>query len=236
MWSTTGSARVLVCKSPRESTQTTWGRGYLFSPGLCTESHIEGWKKVTDAVHEEGGAIIAQIMPVGRLSDPLMLPDNATPISASAVQPDPKAHHYTISCPHPQRPYGTPRAMSTSEVYETIDQFKRCAECAVRAGFDGVELRAASGYLPMQFLSTNANVRTDEFGGSVEKRANFVLSVVDAMSEAKGAGFVAVKFSPGWDFHNVFDDDPRATYTYAVKELSKRGIAYLQIGRFAQNS
>jgi N-ethylmaleimide reductase len=204
------------------------GKGYLFSPGLCTESHVRGWRRVTDAVHAEGGAIFAQIMHVGRLSDPLML-SGATPIGASAVQPDPTARQYTVNCPRPKRPYGTPR---TREVYDVIDHYKRCAQMADRAGFDGVEIHAASGYLPMQFLSTNTNLREDEFGGGVEKRANFLLSCVDAMSEVKGAGFVAVKVSPDWTFHNVFDDDPVATYTHVGRELSKRDIAYLQVGNF----
>jgi N-ethylmaleimide reductase len=186
---------------------------------------------VTDAVHAEGGAIFAQIMHVGRLSDPLML-NGATPIGASAVQPDPTARHYTVNCPRPKRPYGTPRALSLPEVYEVIDHYKRCAQMADRAGFDGVEIHAASGYLPMQFLSTNTNLRDDAFGGSVEKRAAFLLACVDAMSEVKGPGFVAVKVSPDWTFHNVFDDDAVATYTHVGRELAKRDIAYLQVGNF----
>lgn len=208
------------------------GKGYLFSPGLCTEAHVQGWRRVTDAVHAEGGAIFAQIMHVGRLSDPLMLPGGATPISASAVQPDPKARHYTVSCPRPKRPYPLPRALSTREVYDVIDHYKRCAQMADRAGFDGVEIHAASGYLPMQFLTPNTNRRDDEFGGSIEKRASFLLACVDAMSEVKGPGFVAVKVSPDWTFHDVFDDDPVGTYTHVARELSKRQIAYLQVGNF----
>lgn len=211
------------------------GKGYLFSPGLCTESHVLGWRRVTDAVHAAGGAIFGQIMHVGRLSDPLMLPGGATPIGASAVQPDPTARHYTVNCPRPKRPYPTPRALSTREVRDVIDHYKRCAQMADRAGFDGVEIHAASGYLPMQFLSTNTNLRDDEFGGSVERRANFLLNCVDAMAEVKGPGFVAVKISPGWTFHNVFDDDPVATYTHVARELSKRQIAYLQVGDFGSD-
>ena len=208
------------------------GKGYLFSPGLCTESHVAGWRRVTDAVHAEGGAIFAQIMHVGRLSDPLMLPDNATPISASAVQPDPLARHYTVNCPRPKRPYPVPRALERAEIHAVVDQYKRCAEMAARAGFDGVEIHAASGYLPMQFLSTNTNLRTDEFGGSIERRAEFLLMCVDAMSEVGGPGRVAVKVSPDWTFHNVFDDDAVGTYAHVARQLSKRGIAYLQVGNF----
>jgi N-ethylmaleimide reductase len=207
------------------------GCGYLFTPGMHNDRHVAGWKRVTDAVHGAGGAIFGQIMHVGRLSDPLML-DGEQPIAPSAVQPDPKARHYTINCPRPKRPYPEPRAMTHAEVLGVIDEYARSAALARKAGFDGVEVHAASGYLPMQFLSTNANVRTDDWGGSVEKRAAFLLACVDAMIAATDPGFVAVKIGPGWTFHDVFDDDPVATYTYVVRELSKRGIAYLQIGNY----
>lgn len=207
------------------------GCGYLFTPGLHNDRHVAGWKRVTDAVHGAGGAIFGQIMHVGRLSDPLML-DGEQPIAPSAVQPDPKARHYTVNCPRPKRPYPEPRAMTHAEVLGVIDEYARSAALARQAGFDGVEVHAASGYLPMQFLSTNANVRTDDWGGSVEKRAAFLLACVDAMIAATDPGFVAVKIGPGWTFHDVFDDDPIATYTHVVRELSKRGIAYLQIGNY----
>lgn len=208
------------------------GNGYLFAPGLYTPAQIEGWRRVADAAHGERGAIFAQVMHVGRLSDPLMLAGRQ-PIGPSAVQPDPLARHYTVSCPRPKRPYPEPRALTHAEVLETIDDYRRCAQAAFDAGLDGVEIHAASGYLPMQFLSTNTNVRTDAWGGNVEKRAAFLLACVDAMAEVAGPKFVAVKLSPGWTFHNVFDDDPVATYSHVVRELSKRGIAYLQLGDYA---
>lgn len=208
------------------------GKGYLFTPGLHNDDHVAGWQRVTDAVHGEGGAIFGQIMHVGRLSDPLML-DGRQPIGASAVQPDPTARHYTVTCPRPKRPYPEPRALTHQEVLDVVDDFRDCAVLAEKAGFDGVEIHSASGYLPMQFLSTNSNVRDDEWGGSVEKRAAFLLACVDAMTAATRSGFVAVKLSPGWSFHNVFDDDPIATYSHVVRELSKRGLAYLQLGDYA---
>lgn len=210
------------------------GRGYLFTPGLHTDAQVQGWREVTDAVHDAGGAIFGQIMHVGRLSDPLML-DGAQPIAPSAVQPDPTARHYTINCPRPRRAYPEPRAMTHAEVLGVIDEFARSAALAKQAGFDGVEVHAASGYLPMQFLSTNTNLRDDDWGGSVEKRAAFLLACVDAMVAATSPGFVAVKIGPGWTFHDVFDDDPVATYTHVVKELSRRGIAYLQIGNYGMD-
>lgn len=207
------------------------GWGYLFSPGLYNDSHEAGWRKVSDAVHAEGGHLFGQIMHVGRLSDELAL-NGKQPIAPSTVQPDPTARHYTVNCPRAKRPYLPPRALTHQEVLGVIDDFRDCAVRAQRAGMDGVEIHAASGYLPMQFLSTNTNLRTDDWGGSVEKRANFLLACVDAMIAATSPGFVAVKFSPGWQFHNVFDDDPIATYTYATKELSKRNLAYLQLGNY----
>jgi N-ethylmaleimide reductase len=211
------------------------GKGYLFSPGLCNDDHAAGWKKVTDAVHEEDGAIFAQVMHVGRLTDSLMLPGHAQPIGVSAVQPDPTARHYTVTCPRAKRPYPQPRALEAAEVWAAIGEFGECAAYGKKAGFDGVEIHAASGYFPMQFLSTNTNLRTDEFGGSLENRARFLLECVDAMIAKTSPGFVAVKIGPGWVFHNVFDDNPVATYTYVTKELSKRGIAYLQVGDYGMD-
>lgn len=210
------------------------GKGYLFSPGLCTEAHAAGWQQVTEAVHEKGGAIFAQLMHVGRLSDPLML-NGAQPIGVSAVQPDPTARHYTVTCPRPKRPYPEPRALATAEVYAVIEDYRRSAALARKAGFDGVEIHAASGYLPMQFLSTNTNLRSDEFGGGLESRARFLLAIVDAIAADQGSAFVAVKLSPGWTFHNVFDDDAVGTYSYVTKELSKRHIAYLQVGNYGMD-
>lgn len=210
------------------------GKGYLFIPGLTTPAHVTGWRAVTDAVHEAGGAIFCQLMHCGRLSDPLLLPGGATPFAPSAVQPDPVARHYTINCPRPRRtvPYPPPHAMTAHEVKGEIGAFRHATRLALEAGFDGVEIHAASGYLPMQFLSTNTNLRTDEYGGSIEKRARFLLECVDEMSAVAGPGFVAVKVSPGWTFHNVYDDDAPGTYSHVARELSQRKIAYLQVGNY----
>ena len=207
------------------------GCGYLFSPGLHDDLQQAGWRDITDAVHSVGGAIFAQIMHVGRLSDPLIL-DGAAPLAPSAVQPDPTARHYTINSPRPKRPYPRPQAMTHAEILATVDAFADCAVRARAAGFDGVEIHAGSGYLPMQFLSPNTNLRSDEWGGSVERRTAFLLACVDAMAGATHPGFVAVKISPGWTFHDVFDPDAAATYGHLARALSLRGIAYLQIGDY----
>lgn len=207
------------------------GCGYLFSPGLHDDGQQAGWRDITDAVHSDGGAIFAQIMHVGRLSDPLIL-SGAAPLAPSAVQPDPTARHYTINSPRPKRPYPRPQAMTHADILATVDAFADSATRARAAGFDGVEIHAGSGYLPMQFLSSNTNLRADEWGGSVERRTAFLLACVDAMAGATYPGFVAVKISPGWTFHDIFDTDPVATYSHLARELSKRGMAYLQIGDY----
>tara|TARA_B100000678_G_scaffold235707_1_gene205147 strand:+ start:6221 stop:7378 length:1158 start_codon:yes stop_codon:yes gene_type:complete len=211
------------------------GRGYLFTPGLVTDRHIEGWKRVTDAVHAEGGTIFAQIMHVGRLSDPLMLPNGSQPLAPSAVRPDPTSRAYTINCPRPRRPYPAPKELTVRQVEQVVDDFRACAINAREAGFDGVEIHAASGYLPMQFLCTNTNRRTDRYGGNVPGRARFLLDCVDAIAQATGPQFVAVKVSPGWEFHDVRDEDPLATYTYVAQALSERDIAYLQVGNYGMD-
>lgn len=208
------------------------GRGCLFTPGLVDAGHVAGWRRVTDAVHEEGGAIFAQIMHAGRLSDPLLLPRGVSPYAPSAVPIDPASRKVTVNCPRPKRPYPRPRAMSDVEVQEAIEDFVRCTRLARQAGFDGVEIHGASGYLPMQFLGSNTNLRTDAYGGGVEGRARFLLDCVDRMSEVSGSRFVAVKLGPGWTFHEVREDDPIRTYSHVVRELSRRRIAFLELGDY----
>ena len=210
------------------------GIGYFCMPGLFTDDHQAAWRCVTDAVHREGGAIFGQIMHVGRLADPLLVPRGLRVVGASAVQPDPTARQYTVNCPRPKRAYGVPHALTTQEVGVVVAEYAECARRAKAAGFDGVEIHGASGYLPMQFLSTNTNLRDDRYGGDIANRARFLLECVEAMQAATTAGFVAVKVSPGWTFHNVFDDDPIATYSYVAAALSERGVAFLEVGNYGQ--
>jgi N-ethylmaleimide reductase len=226
------TAGLLVTEGIAPSAQ---GNGYLFAPGLYTDAHEDGWRRVTDAVHAADGRIFAQIMHVGRLSDPLMQPDGAMPVAPSAVQPDPFARHYTVNCPRPKRPYGMPHALTIEEIAAVVRDYADCARRARAAGFDGVEIHAASGYLPMQFLSTNTNLRQDGYGGDVAGRARFLLECVEAMQAATSPGFVAVKIGPGWTFHDVFDDDPVATYSYVAHALSQRRIAFLEVGNYGQD-
>ncbi|MDY6456151.1 alkene reductase [Acinetobacter faecalis] len=194
--------------------------GYLNTPGLFSDAQVEGWKQVTSAVHEKGGLIVAQLWHVGRVSDPELL-NGETPVSASAVQ-----QAGQVSLLRPKRDYVVPRPLEISEIHSITEQFKQAAIRAKEAGFYGVELHAANGYLIDQFLQTKTNKREDEYGGSVENRARFLLEVVDALIEVWGAGRVGVHLAPRGDEHDMGDDAPRETFGYAMEELGKRNIAF----------
>ena len=194
--------------------------GYEKTPGLFTDAQVEGWKKVTDAVHAKDGLIVSQLWHVGRVSHPDLL-NGETPVSASTVQ---QAGH--VSLLRPKRPYVLPRALEISEIHTITEQFKQAAIRAKEAGFDGVELHAANGYLIDQFLQTKTNLREDEYGGSVENRARFLLEVVDALIEVWGAGRVGVHLAPRGDEHDMGDHDPRETFGYAMEQLGQRQIAF----------
>ncbi len=194
--------------------------GYEKTPGLFTDAQVEGWKKVTDAVHAKDGLIVSQLWHVGRVSHPDLL-NGETPVSASTVQ---QAGH--VSLLRPKRPYVLPRALEISEIHAITEQFKQAAIRAKEAGFDGVELHAANGYLIDQFLQTKTNLREDEYGGSVENRARFLLEVVDALIEVWGAGRVGVHLAPRGDEHDMGDHDPRETFGYAMEQLGQRQIAF----------
>ena len=194
--------------------------GYENTPGLFTDAQVEGWKKVTDEVHAKDGLIVSQLWHVGRVSHPDLL-NGETPVSASTVQ---QAGH--VSLLRPKRPYVLPRALEISEIHTITEQFKQAAIRAKAAGFDGVELHAANGYLIDQFLQTKTNLREDEYGGSVENRARFLLEVVDALVEVWGAGRVGVHLAPRGDEHDMGDHDPRETFGYAMEQLGQRQIAF----------
>jgi N-ethylmaleimide reductase len=206
------------------------GQGYLFTPGIFSDEQVAHWRDVTDAVHQEGGRIFCQLMHCGRLSDPLLLPGQADPVAPSAVQPA-RDGLFTFHCPRPNRPYPRPRALETIEVEAIIEEYRMAADNALRAGFDGVELHAGNGYLPMQFLSQNVNLRQDRFGGNIEGRCRFLLEVVDAVATAIGPSRLGVRLHPGQEFADVRDDDPVATYSFLVSALSQRGIGYLHLSR-----
>jgi len=202
------------------------GKGYVHTPGIETEAQVAAWKKVTEAVHARGGRIFMQIMHCGRVSHPSLL-NGATPVAPSAIKPDGQAW-----TPAGQVDFVTPRELDLAEIAGVIDDYRQATRRAIDAGFDGVELHAASGYLPEQFLSSGSNQRQDLYGGSVENRARFVLDVLDAMAAEAGADRVGIKISPEMNYNSITDAAPQETYTYLVDQLRGQGLAYLHVALF----
>jgi 2,4-dienoyl-CoA reductase-like NADH-dependent reductase (Old Yellow Enzyme family) len=200
---------------------TPMGVGYADTPGIWNDAQVEGWKRVTDAVHAAGGTMLLQLWHVGRISDPIFL-DGETPVSASAVQPA-----GTVSLVRPKKDYVTPRALTLEEIAEVVEAYRKGAENAKRAGFDGVELHGANGYLLDQFLQDKTNKRTDAYGGSLENRARLMLEAVDAAISVWGPGRVGLHLAPRGDSHDMGDSDLSATFTYVAKAMRQRGIAFL---------
>lgn len=197
------------------------GVGYPNTPGIWTDEQISGWHIVTQRVHQAGGKILLQLWHVGRISDPAYL-DGAQPVSASAVA---ASGHPSLL--RPIRPFVEPRPLSISEIYQVIADYRQAALNARRAGFDGVEIHGANGYLLDQFLQDSCNKRTDEFGGSIENRARLMLAVTDAVCEVWGSGRVGMHLAPRCDSHSMGDSNPRATFSYVARELGKRNIAFI---------
>ncbi|MGE8682404.1 MAG: alkene reductase, partial [Achromobacter marplatensis] len=200
---------------------TPQGVGYADTPGLWSTEQVKGWRKVTSAVHAKDGLIVAQLWHVGRISDPVFL-NGELPVAPSAI-----AAGGHVSLVRPKRPYVTPRALETAEIPGVVEAYRHGAKMAQESGFDGVEVHAANGYLLDQFLQDSTNLRTDQYGGSLENRARLLLEVVDACIEVWGAGRVGVHLSPRGDSHTMGDSDPAATFTYVATELGKRGIAFI---------
>ena len=197
------------------------GIGYAETPGIWSKEQVEGWKLTTEAVHQKGGIIFSQLWHVGRISDPLFL-NGGVPVAPSVVTP--KGH---VSLVRPEKSYVAPRALALSEIPGIIEDFRKGAENAKLAGFDGVEIHGANGYLPDQFLQTSTNHRTDEYGGSIENRARFLLEVVDAAISVWGANRVGVHLSPQGDANDMGDANPKETFGYVARELKKRKIAFI---------
>jgi 2,4-dienoyl-CoA reductase-like NADH-dependent reductase (Old Yellow Enzyme family) len=200
---------------------TPMGVGYPDTPGIWSEEQVEGWKKITRAVHAAGGRIVMQLWHVGRISDPELL-DGALPVAPSAI-----AAEGHVSLLRPMRSYVTPRALEASEIPAIIEAYRKGAENAKRAGFDGVELHGANGYLLDQFLQDGTNRRTDEWGGPVENRARLLLAATDAAISVWGAGRVGVHIAPRGDSHTMSDSNPLATFSYVARELGRRNIAFI---------
>ncbi|HZW08768.1 MAG TPA: alkene reductase [Phycisphaerales bacterium] len=197
------------------------GVGYVNTPGIWSDEQVEGWRAVTRAVHDRGGRIFLQLWHVGRISDPGFLGGRA-PVAPSAI-----AAPGHVSQLRPLRPHPVPRALATSEIPGVVEAFRLGAANAQRAGFDGVEIHGANGYLLDQFLQDGSNTRTDEYGGPIENRARLMLEVTDACIGVWGPGRVGVHLAPRGDSHGMGDSDPEATFTYVARELGRRGVAFL---------
>lgn len=202
-------------------------QGYPNVPGIWTEEQVAGWKPVVEAVHRKGGVFYCQLWHVGRASHPDFQPGNVAPVAPSAIRICDEWEAYT-----PQSgmvKYPTPRALEVSELPAIIDAYVASAKNAIAAGFDGVEIHAANGYLLSQFMATGTNTRTDQYGGSVENRVRLTLQVIDAVVETVGASRVAVRLSPYNAFLDCVDGDPLETYTYVLGKLKGRGLAYISM-------
>ena len=205
-----------------EGTQVSpTGKGYMATPGIYSQAQVEGWKHITQAVHAAGSKIIAQIWHVGRITHP-DLTGGAQPIAPSAIQPHVVAYTHQGKVDVP-----VPHALSITEIKEVIEQFRQGAANAMRAGFDGVEIHGANGYLVDQFIRDGANQRSDAYGGSIENRCRFALEVVDACVAEIGAGRVGIRLSPLTPFNDLNDNDPQAVFGYLVEQLNQRGIAFI---------
>jgi 2,4-dienoyl-CoA reductase-like NADH-dependent reductase (Old Yellow Enzyme family) len=197
------------------------GVGYFDTPGIWSEEQVAGWKKITEAVHAAGGRISLQLWHVGRVSDPIHL-NGALPVAPSAIAPP--GHPSKV---RPQHPFVTPRALGLDEIPGVIAAYRRGAENAQRAGFDGVELHGANGYLIDQFLQDISNRRTDDYGGPIENRARFALEVTDAAISVWGADRVGIHLNPRASSHGMGDSNPAATFGYLARELGRRKIAFI---------
>jgi N-ethylmaleimide reductase len=200
------------------------GQGYIATPGVHTDAQVAGWKMVTDAVHAQGGLIYMQLWHVGRISHPDFL-DGELPVAPSAIAPR-GVQAFTAEGLKDIPP---PRALETHEIAAIVEQFRQGARNAKAAGFDGIEVHGANGYLLDQFLEDGTNQRTDQYGGSVENRARLLLEVVDAVSEVWGSDRVGVRLSPGGSFNDMADTHPERTFGYAAQQLALRHLAYLHL-------
>jgi N-ethylmaleimide reductase len=215
------SAGLIVSEATQVSPQ---GVGYPGTPGIHSDEQVAGWKLVTDAVHKAGGRIYLQLWHVGRISHPSLQPGGALPVAPSAIAPAGQAMTYDG-----MKSFVTPRALETAEIAGIVDDFRRGARNAKQASFDGVELHGANGYLIDQFLRDGSNKRTDRYGGSAANRARLLIEATEAIIGEWGADRVGVRLSPTAPFNDMADSNPAATFSTAVGELNRFGLAYLHI-------
>ena len=213
------SAGLIITEASQVSPQ---GMGNPQTPGIYSKEQVEGWHLVTDAVHERGGRIFLQLWHVGRISHPSLQPDGALPVAPSAIAPEGNAATY-----EGEQPFVTPRALETEEIPGIIEQYRQGAQNALAAGFDGVEIHSANGYLLDQFLHNGSNQRTDRYGGSIENRARLLMDVTEAVTNVWGADRVGVRLSPSSIFNSMYDSNPEALFSYVANALDRFGLAYL---------
>ena len=214
------SAALIISEATHISPQAY---GWLNAPGIFNEAQIQGWKKVTAAVHEKGGRLFSQLWHVGNVSHRSLLPDGQLPVGPSAVKPTGQIH-----VENGKIPYETSRALELSEIPQVIEQYRTAAKNALSAGFDGVELHAG-GYLPQQFLDGSTNLRTDEYGGSIENRSRFVLEVLAALTDVWGGDRVGIKIAPGIAFAGTTDSNPNQLYQHLVSQFHSLDLAYMHV-------
>ena len=197
------------------------GKGYMATPGIYSDAQVDGWKKITQAVHDAGSKIVAQIWHVGRVSHP-DLTGGVQPIAPSAISPGLVAYTRNGKVDVPE-----PRPMTIEDITSVVDQFRKAAANAIKAGFDGVEIHGANGYLIDQFLKDGANKRSDAYGGSIENRCRFALEILDAVVNEIGADRVGIRLSPVSPANGISDSNPQPVFEHLVNEINKRNIAFI---------
>ena len=200
------------------------GHGYPFLPGIYTDEQVAGWKKVVDAVHAKGGKMVLQLWHVGRISHPSLLPNHVLPVAPSAIKPAGQLYTYDGMVD-----FVEPRALEASELPALVADYAHATQCALDAGFDGVEIHAANGYLLDQFLRDSTNKRTDNYGGSFENRTRLLIDVIKAVVAVAGSDQVGIRLSPVNPFNDISDSNPQALFNYVVTELNQFNLAYLHV-------
>ncbi|CAI8992086.1 alkene reductase [Pseudomonas chlororaphis] len=220
------SAALIVTEATQISRQ---GQGYAWTPGIYSDAQVAAWRQVSSQVHEAGGLIFMQLWHVGRVSHPSFQPDNALPVAPSALPVPGKTFIVDDEGNGVWGDVPVPRALQVAEIAQIVDDYRRAARNALKAGMDGVEIHAGNGYLLDQFINSNSNQRTDQYGGSVENRARLLLEVVEAVADEVGAERVAVRLTPMGRFMGMGDATPEATFGHIVRALNRWPLAYLHL-------
>lgn len=215
------SAGLIITEASQVSAE---GVGYPATPGIYNQQQVAGWQKITDAVHKEGGHIYIQLWYCGRISHPDLLPDQQTPVAPSAIRPEGEAITY-----EGMKAFVEPRALEVSEIENIVGQYKNAAQMAKQAGFDGVEIHAANGYLIDQFLRDGSNQRSDAYGGNEENRMRFLNQVLDAVLEVWPGNCVGIRLTPENSFNSMSDSNPQTHFSYFITQLNARNLAYLHL-------